>query len=378
MAGTAPFAQELFSMAIRQRVGRKKPWEVYWNNPFTLKRESLYVETEEEAKKQDALKKFQLKYERDFFRREEAEAPQVEHTFESAYYLFLKDKRFSERSLKRHLKNMKRSLAFLKDTPLSDIDNTKLKQLMSHFLSFGIRASTLKRCIGQVFSVIRWAYQNELLRELPRIPKLPHIEYEHFIPPTQQELALVFVHAPEHVRRVVILGSQMGMRVGPSELFGLMWSDVDLENKVIHLRAAQKNKNEPVRDIPIRQSLVEELKAWQEVDRAKRVAPVIHYGGKPVKCIHGAWHRTLLRAGIQRRIRPYDLRHAFVTEAIAAGVDIGTVGKLVGHANLTMILKHYQHVLSSQKRAAVEAIPEPQYVAKNMWQSESTPENIKQ
>ena len=137
-------------MAIRQRKGRKKPWEVYWNNPFTLKRESLYVETEEEAKKQDALKKFQLKYERDFFRREEAEAPQVEHTFESAYYLFLKDKRFSERSLKRHLKNMKRSLAFLKDTPLSDIDNTKLKQLMSHFLSFGIRASTLKRCIGQV------------------------------------------------------------------------------------------------------------------------------------------------------------------------------------------------------------------------------------
>lgn len=68
----------------------------------------------------------------------------MEHTFESAYYLFLKDKRFSERSLERHLKNMKCSLAFLKDTPLSDIDNTKLKQLMSHFLSFGIRASTLK------------------------------------------------------------------------------------------------------------------------------------------------------------------------------------------------------------------------------------------
>ena len=57
-------------MAIRQRKGRRKPWEVYWNNPFTLKRESLYVETEEEAKKQDALKKYQLKYERDLFRRE--------------------------------------------------------------------------------------------------------------------------------------------------------------------------------------------------------------------------------------------------------------------------------------------------------------------
>lgn len=57
-------------MAIRHREGRKKPWEVYWNNPFTLKRESLYVETEEEAKKQDALKKYQLRYERDLFRKE--------------------------------------------------------------------------------------------------------------------------------------------------------------------------------------------------------------------------------------------------------------------------------------------------------------------
>ena len=273
---------------------------------------------------------------------------------------------------------MKRSLAFLKDTPPADVGATKLKQLINYFLSFGIKASTPKRCIGQVFSVIRWAYQNELLRELPRIPKLPYIKYEHFIPPTQQGLTLVFVHAPEHVRRVIILGSQMGMRVGPSEMFGLMWSDVDLENKVIHLRSAQKNKNEPIKDIPIRQSLVEKLKAWQEAGRANGSLSVIHYRGKPVKCIHWAWYKTLLRAGIQRRIRPYDLRHAFVTEAIAAGVDIGTVGKLVGHANLTMILKHYQHVLSSQKRAAVETIPEPQYVAKNMWHPMSGLRSVKQ
>ena len=68
-------------MAIRQRKGRKKPWEVYWNNPFTLKRESLYVETEEEAKKQDALKKYQLKYERDSFRKDEVSETNQEHTF---------------------------------------------------------------------------------------------------------------------------------------------------------------------------------------------------------------------------------------------------------------------------------------------------------
>ena len=71
-------------MAIRHREGRKKPWEVYWNNPFTFKRESLYVGTKEEAKKQDALKKYQLKFERDLFRPAEEEAVQVEQTLEQA------------------------------------------------------------------------------------------------------------------------------------------------------------------------------------------------------------------------------------------------------------------------------------------------------
>ena len=333
-------------MAIRQRKGRKKPWEVYWNTPFTLKRESLYVETEEEAKKQDALKKYQLKFERDMFRREEIPPLKIEHSFESAYYLFLKERRFPENALKDHLKKMQPSLAFFQNMLLNEIDNAKLKELVFHFLSMNVSASSLKRYLSQVFSVIRWAYENEVLKELPRFPKLPHIEHEHFVPPTQQELAQIYAHAPEHIRRVIVLGSQMGMRVGPSEMFGLKWSDVDFDNKVIHLRAAKKNKRAPVRDIHL-----------------------IHYGNKPVHSIRKAWGKILIRAGIQRRIRPYDLRHAFATEAIAAGADIGTVAKIMGHTSLTMVLKHYQHVLDSQKRAAAESVPVPVYVAENMWHS---------
>lgn len=107
------------------------------------------------------------------------------------------------------------------------------------------------------------------------------------------------------------------------------------------------------------------------MDRAQGVEYIIHFMGKPIESIRRGWKAALRRAGITRNIRPYDLRHAFATEAIAAGADIGTVAKLMGHASLTMILKHYQHVLNSQKIAAIEAIPEPKYVAKNMWQLEN-------
>lgn len=100
--------------------------------------------------------------------------------------------------------------------------------------------------------------------------------------------------------------------------------------------------------------------------------------GKPVKCIHGAWHRTLLRAGIQRRIRPYDLRHAFVTEAIAAGVDIGTVGKLVGHAQSDDDPEALSARPQLTKKSRCGGNPRTAICGKNMWQSESTPENINQ
>ena len=112
------------------------------------------------------------------------------------------------------------------------------------------------------------------------------------------------------------------------------------------------------------------------MDRAQGAEYVIHFMGKPIKSIQRGWKAALRRAGIARNIRPYDLRHAFATEAIAAGADIGTVAKLMGHTSLTMILKHYQHVLNSQKVATMEAIPEPKYVAESMWQIRNTDSNI--
>lgn len=58
----------------------------------------------------------------------------------------------------------------------------------------------------------------------------------------------------------------------------------------------------------------------------------------------------LRRTNITRRIRPYDLRHAFGTELVAAGVDIGTVSKLMGHSSPMMLLKHYAYIMDSQKK----------------------------
>ena len=53
------------------------------------------------------------------------------------------------------------------------------------------------------------------------------------------------------------------------------------------------------------------------------------------------------------------MRHSFATEAIRGGADLKAVAEILGHANLTMILTHYQHTIREQKRTAMNAISIP-------------------
>ena len=122
--------------------------------------------------------------------------------------------------------------------------------------------------------------------------------------------------------------------------------------------SAKKNKAIPWRDIDVVDSLFSLMLSWREEDAAKGIAYLVSYKGAAIKSIRSSWHRCMKGAGITRRIRPYDLRHAFATEAIAAGADLKAVADRMGHADTSMIHRHYQHVVDEQKRKVVESIPD--------------------
>lgn len=353
-------------MAIRERKGRASPWQCYWNNPLTGKRECANFATRHDAEKHDSLIKHRLKFDRESFKVEESEeAPAQELTLEGAYLLYLREKQFNKSALHWQMDAMRLPLQKLGNAPLKTLTTADLCMIMEDHGKRNVKSATVHGRMSVLRTVLRWSMDKNFMPEIA-FPKLPPAQYAHFIPPTPDELESIMSVAAPHIIRVIMLGAQCGVRVGPSELFSLTWADVDLLRGVLRVHGAKKNRNAPWREVPIRESLLPLFAAWRKDDLAEGVEHLIHYDGQPVSSIKNAWKQTLQRAGITRRIRPYDLRHAFATELIAGGVDIGTVAKLMGHSTPTMLLTHYQYVMDSQKRAAVETLPDIRHVPNSM------------
>lgn len=342
-------------MAIRYRK-EYKTWQVYWRNPETGKRESKTFTNKEEAEKENSLILHRLKYESESFACKPETPTQIEPiTLTEVYIEYLCEKKFSTVELSNHRSNFSYVLKELgnrdvKSITLQDIDAIK-QALVANYT-----AATANDRL-RIFRTIMYYAANKGYIEPFKFPQIPSPHYQKFVPPTQDELSKLYAVSAPHIQRVIILGAYFGIRIGQCELFKLTWEDVDLNKKILRVHGSKKNADAAWREIPIRLNLLPLFEQWQADDLAAGIQYLIHFRAKPVTTIKKAWAAAIERAGI-RYIRPYDLRHMFGTELIAAGTDIGTVAALMGHSSPSMLLKHYQFVLDKQKVSAVESLPD--------------------
>jgi integrase len=62
-----------------------------------------------------------------------------------------------------------------------------------------------------------------------------------------------------------------------------------------------------------------------------------------------AWNGAQKSAGVRQR-SPHSLRHTWASQMIAAGEDIGSVSRHLGHANPGVTLSIYTHFLPKKRR----------------------------
>ncbi|WP_313642461.1 site-specific integrase [Stenotrophomonas sp.] len=147
----------------------------------------------------------------------------------------------------------------------------------------------------------------------------------------------------DHLTPVVLLAMNTGMRRG--ELLSMTWGDVDLEAKMLTIRA-ENAKSGRQRHIPLNVEALDVLQRWAIRTGGQRIGRVFN-----VNDVKTGWTKLLADARIEQ-FRFHDLRHHFASRLVRAGVDLNTVRELLGHADITMTLR-YAHLAPDTLAAAV-------------------------
>lgn len=126
------------------------------------------------------------------------------------------------------------------------------------------------------------------------------------------------------------------------EVLTLDWRHLDLASGT--LRVVEGKTDRARRSIPLPAKTVAALEELPH--REGLVFPSAKGTPFDPRNISRRWHAICEQAGT-RRFRIHDLRHASGSLALAAGVDIVTVSRRLGHASVAFTADVYAHVLGS-------------------------------
>jgi integrase len=150
-----------------------------------------------------------------------------------------------------------------------------------------------------------------------------------------------------HVIRVLL---HTGAR--KSEILGLRRDLADLDNKTVKLAHDKGNGNRG-RTILLSDKAVEILRALPTYGRSVYFFPS-RIDGQHYCEVDDHKVAAFKRAGV-KSVRLHDLRHSFASAAISNGVELYTVGKLLGHRDYKSTLV-YAHLSDAAARAGADKV----------------------
>ncbi len=163
-----------------------------------------------------------------------------------------------------------------------------------------------------------------------------------------------------------------GMR--PGEALALKWPDIDFTNKRIVINRSLVRKrngaggwtleapktNNGRRSIPLPAGTIRDLKEHKNRQKVLTLDGFVFANekgepGHEANITNRHFKPLLKKAGLPD-IRLYDLRHTCATLLLGAGVNPKIVSERLGHADISLTLNTYSHVLPDMQEAATEKL----------------------
>lgn len=284
----------------------------------------------------------------------ESRSPLLSHPWVDSYIQHLiVNKGLSDNSIASYSQDLQSLLGFL-DSTSSSLESVDDNELFLYFLSLRKKGLT-SRSLARHLSTLRTFFDHlcdqdhkdsnpARLLDGPKLPqKLPQLlsiqDVRALLAQPDCTTKLGF-----RDRTILEVMYAAGLRVSEACLL----KPLDFDSQMGILRIWGKGSKE--RLVPLHASAQDILSSYLDTWRP-RFGPLqdlvfLNRSGKGLSR-QGVWKmikRTALSAGITREISPHTLRHSFATHLLEGGADLRTVQILLGHAdiNATEIYTHIQ------------------------------------
>jgi integrase len=277
--------------------------------------------------------------------------------------------------------------------PLRDVTAQRLLRLYSELRESGGRGGKAlgSRSVQLTATVLRMAFadaveQGLLARspvdDIPRRQRPTHRAVQVQSRVWDGDQAAAFLASSSDSRWYPLFAAALGTGMRRGELCGLRWSDVDLEAGTLSVRASrvlvggQPVEGDPKsgkgRRVDLDAGTVAVLRRWRTVQLEERMAwgpawvdsgyVFTREDGEPIhpESASTAFEHASKKSELPA-IRFHDLRHTHATIALAAGVHPKVVQERLGHADISMTLQLYSHVMPGMGAEAAELVGQRLY-----------------
>jgi site-specific recombinase XerD len=279
-------------------------------------------------------------------------------------------RQFAEHTQEGYIRAVRKLSTFLGRSPHTATAE-ELRRFQLHLVDTGTGPVT----INATLTGLKFFFDITLGRPELMI-KMTHVAVPRKLPVilSPEEVGRLIAAAP-NLKHQAAMSVAYGAGLRVSEVVSLKVGDIDGERMTLRVEQGKGRKDRYAMLSPV---LLERLRAWWRLGHAQGK---IRHGGwlfpgldptdhVTARQLNRAVHLAAATAGIDKRITPHGLRHAFATHLLEQRVDIRVIQVLLGHKRLdttslyaavaTDLLRRVISPLDhTSDRRTAEPVPEP-------------------
>ncbi len=259
-----------------------------------------------------------------------------------------------------------RVLPVLGDRQFSQITRGELQRFVDELVASGLAPSTVSCSLLPLRAMYKRALSLDELSVNPTVGlSLPAVRgrRDKIVAPAQ---AAALVHALPDAHDRALWGTALYAGLRRGELLALRWEDVDIAAGQIRVErswdiseghAVAPKSREGRRTVPIAGGL-RTLLAAHRLASSRATGHVFGTTGSGVAAIRHVTKRAddAWSAAALERITLHEARHTYASLMIAAGVNAKALSSYMGHANISITLDRYGHLMPGNEAEAASLL----------------------